>query len=131
MEPTLTPVSMLCLQFVADSEAIRYFEGICRRLGIKEEVIIHAQIAHPLNTDGAPSRQFMSALKSWYDGDGVLDGKCVPNTFAVLCKALRDSRCEGVADKVMKHCKICLHHPKICTCVETLVRMFIGDTAYA
>ena len=67
--------------------------GICRRLGVSEAVLRSAEQTYPLHTEGAPANRFMYALKDWYDGNGRIDGKPVPVTYAVLCEALKQSRC--------------------------------------
>ena len=99
-----TPVkpTILDLQDVANSVAVSHWDGICRRLGVSEAVLIHAEQTYPLNTAGAPAKRFMYGLQDWYNGNGVLHGRAVPVTLSVLCKALKESRYRGVAEKLRK-----------------------------
>ena len=95
-------VTILDLQFIADSRAINHSHGICRRLGVSEAVLSQADESYPLGTDGAPSKRFMYALKYWFDGNGHDDGKPVPVALDVLGKALKESRCKGVFEEMKK-----------------------------
>ena len=99
-----TPVkpTILDLQYVAESVAISHSDGICRRLGVSEAVLRHAGENYPLNTAGAPAKRFMYGLQDWYNGHGVLDGRAVPVTLSVLCKALEESGCRSVAEDLRK-----------------------------
>ena len=97
-----TPVkpTILDLQYVVESEAVNHSDGICRRLGVSEAVLSQAEHTYLLSTTGAPGKRFMYGLQDWYNGNGVLNGRAVPVTLSVLCKALEDSRCRGVAEEL-------------------------------
>ena len=109
MKPDLEKPTILDLQYVAESVALDQSDGICRRLGVSEAVLSHAKQTYPTNTPGAPAKRFMYGLQDWYNGNGVLGGRAVPVTYSVLCKALEDSRCRDVADKLRKQGKY-THH---------------------
>ena len=97
MKPTI-----LDLQYVAESEAVNHSDWICRRLGVSEAVLSQAEQTYSLNTVGAPAKRFMYSLQDWYNGHGVLHGRAVAVTYSVLCKALEESRCRGVAEDLRK-----------------------------
>ena len=44
----------------------------------------------------------MYALMDWYYGNGRIDDKPVPVTYAVLCEALEQSRCRQVSEDLRK-----------------------------
>ena len=98
-------VSMVDLQYVAESEAIIHFDGIGRRLGVSEAVIREAGETYPLCTDGAPSRRLMFILKNWFNGNGCIAGKHVKVTLPVLCEVLKETGCRNVSEVLKKLCK--------------------------
>ena len=121
MKPTIPD-----LQYVADSVAVSQSDGICRRLGVSEAVLSQAQQTYPLNTAGAPVKRFMYGLQDWYNRNGVLDGRAVPVTYSVLCKALEDSSCRGVAEELRKrstytHTIECTKNTIKCLCIWSKV----------
>ena len=99
-----TPVkpAILDLQYVAESVAVNHSDGICRRLGVSEAVLSKAEQTYPLGTAGASGKRFMYGLQDWYNGNGVLNGRTIPVTLSVLCKALEESRCRSVAEELRK-----------------------------
>ena len=94
------PPTQTDLQSVAESSAVSHWEGVCRRLGVSQEEIDQIQQDIPLNTKGAAARRFMRGLQYWFVGNGMLRNMRVHVTLAVLCKALEDSRCRGVSERL-------------------------------
>ena len=97
MKPTI-----LDLQYVTESVAVNHSDGICRRLGVSEAVLSQVEQNYPLGTAGTSGKRFMCGLTDWYNGNGVLDGRAVPVTYSLLCKALEESRCRSVAEDLRK-----------------------------
>ena len=90
------------LDEISQSSAISQSNGICRQLGVSEAVLRSAEQTYPLHTEGAPANRFMYALKDWHNGNGRIDDKPVPVTYAVLCEALEQSRYRQVSEDLKK-----------------------------
>ena len=73
------------LQDVADSEAVKKWKGVCRRLGVSDDVIAQSETAQVTGTPNGPSEAFYTSLASWRDEQG--DGA----TLFKLNEALKDS----------------------------------------
>ena len=91
------------LLYVAESEAVAKWESICTHLGVPRSVVVQAQQTYPLNTEDAPANRFHSALMYWYRGDcTTTDGRPVPVTCEVLCKALEECRYHRISEELKK-----------------------------
>ena len=86
-----TRVTPVQLQDVADSKAVQNWKGVCRRLGVSEDVIAQSEAAHVTGTPNGPSKAFSTSLESWRDEQGD------KATLYKLIQALKNSRfCEVV-----------------------------------
>ena len=87
------------LQDVADSEAVKKWKGVCRRLGVSDDVIAQSDKTHM--TD--PSEAFYTFLESWRDEQGD------EATLSKLTIALKDSGFHIVATELMRITSAQLH----------------------
>ena len=78
-------ISNIQIQEVADSEAVYKWRGVCRRLGVSDDVIAHSVATYITGGGGGPSEAFYQAMKSWRDEKGD------EATLSVLTEALKKS----------------------------------------
>ena len=84
------------LQDVADSEAVKKWKPVCRRLGVSDDVIAQAEVAHVTGTSNGPSEAFYTSLASWRDEQGD------EATLFKLTTALKDSGFREVVNTLTK-----------------------------
>ena len=80
-------VTICQLQDVAESEAVTRWKPVCRRLGVRRDIIVEAEKA----SSNDPSEAFVTALESWHDEQGD------KATVSVLVEALEKSGFNEVA----------------------------------
>ena len=80
-------VTLCRLQDVADSEAVTKWKPVCRRLGVRRDIIVEAEKA----SSNDLSEAFVTALESWHDEQGD------KATLSVLVEALEKSGFHKVA----------------------------------
>ena len=80
-------VTLCQLQDVADSEAVNKWKPVCRRLGVRRDIIVEAEKA----SSNDRSEAFVIALELWHDEQGD------KATVSVLVEALEKSGFNEVA----------------------------------
>ena len=99
-DPLRRRVTIVQLQTVADSIAVQKWKGVCRRLGVSEDVIAQLETACMTGTPNGPSEAFYKSLESWIDKQGD------EATLSKLNEALKDSGFHEVATKLIKSKKV-------------------------
>ena len=89
-------ISNIQLQNVADSESVSKWKGVCRRLGVSDDVIAHSATTYITGGEGGPSEAFYETMKSWRDEQGD------KATLSVLTDALKKSGFHEVANQLQK-----------------------------
>ena len=79
------------LQDVADSIAVKKWKGVCRRLGVSDDVIAQSDKTHVTG----PSEAFYTSLASWRDEQGD------EATLSKLTTALKGSGFHEVVNELI------------------------------
>ena len=100
-------MTLVQLQDVADSIAIRKWEGVCRRLGVSDDVIARAVAAHVTGTPNGPFEAFYTSLASWRDKQKD------EATLSKLTTALSNSGFHEVVDELIGITSAQLHQTEL------------------